>query len=953
MTFGRSGGPAATVRIPRGAKWVVPVVVGLFVLIGLGGAAVGLATDVLWYQSVGFSSVLWTRLGSQAALFAVFGLSVAAVIGANIVVAYRLRPPFRPRSTEQAALEQYRGFVDPYRWWLLAAVLLLIVIAEGSWAATSWRLWLQWRNAVSFGVTDAQFHKDVSFFAFTYPILRVALTAAFVAVGLSAVAAAVVHYLYGALRVSTPGEKTSAAARAHLSVLLGVFLLLKAGAYWVDRWGLAFSPRGVVTGPSYTDVNAVLPSKTILVFVAVICAGLFFANVYLRNWLLPVVATGVMVLSAIVIGGVYPAVVQHFQVRPSEADKEAPYIQRNITATRQAYGLDGVTVTEYAAQPTGSPDTQRAEATQDAQIRLLDPSRLDATFRQLQQQRAFYGFADTLDIDRYPIDGKLTDTVVAAREIDLGGLSSGQDNWINRHLVYTHGFGFVAAPAATVDSDGRPIFIEKDIPPTGSLGEFQPRIYFGEKSPTYSVVGAPAGAKPRELDRPGDTGTGQVNTTYQGNGGVPIGSKLRQALFALKFGEKNLLLSSALNSDSRILYVRNPRTRVKAVAPWLTLDGDPYPVVVDGRILWVLDGYTTTDGYPYSQRSELGQATADTLTQTSAVTRQPNREINYIRNSVKATVDAYDGTVRLYAWDDSDPVLKTWMRAFSGTVLPKSAIPPELAAHFRYPEDLFKVQRALLARYHVTDPQAFYNGTDFWKVPADPTGDTPGDQPPYYLSLRLPGDDKPVFSLTSTFVASNRPNLTGFLAVSSQPGQDYGKLRLLELPRNVTVNGPGQVQNAFEADPTASQSLALLRSGGSQVQLGNLLTLPVSGGFLYVEPVYVRAQSGESFPTVQKILASFGERIAYANTLGEALDGVFGAAAQEQPPSGQPTGPTQPTQVNTALRQALADAQQALKDGQAALAKGDFAAYGEAQKRLADAIRRADEASRQGQPAQQ
>ena len=943
-------------QIPRRARILLPVALGLVVLVLLAGAAANLWVDVLWYRSVGFTGVLTTRLAAQALLFAIFGLSVALVVGVNVAVAHRLRPPFRPLSAEQNALEQYRSVLDPYRRWVLAAVLALIVIAEGSSAAGSWRLWLAWRNQVPFGVKDAQFHRDVSFFTFTYPVLRLALSAAFVAIVLAAIGAAVTYYLYGGLRFATPGEKTTPAARVHLSVLLGIFCLLKATAYWVDRYGLAFSPRGIVTGPSYTDVNAVLPAKTILTVIAVMCAVLFFANVVLRNWVLPAVAFGLLVLSAIVIGGVYPAVVQHFQVKPSEADKEAPYIKRNIQATRQAYALDGVKTTDYQSTSSGTPDELRAAASSDAQIRLLDPAKLSATFKQLQQQRGFYGFADTLDIDRYATGSNPgatpTDSVVAVRELDLTGLSTGQDNWINRHLVYTHGYGFVAAPANTVDEEGRPAFTEKNIPPTGALGKFQPRVYFGESSPAYSVVGAPKGATPRELDRPADTGTGQVNTTYTGKGGVPIGSKWRQALFAWHFREKNLLLSSGMNSKSRILYIRDPRQRVKKVAPWLTLDGDPYPAVVGGRILWIVDGYTTTDGYPYSQRTELGQATADTLTQTSSVTQQANREVNYIRNSVKATVDAYDGTVRLYEWDEptgkADPVRETWEKAFPGTVQPQSAIPADLMAHLRYPEDLFKVQRALLARYHVQDAQAFYNGTDFWRVPDDPTSTAAVDQPAYYVTLKLPGQSQPVFSLTTTFVASKRPNLTGFLSVSSQPGDNYGKLQLLQLPRNVTVNGPGQVQNAFEADPTASQSLALLRNGGSEVQLGNLLSIPIGGSFLYVEPVYVKAQSGESFPTVQKVLASYGENIAYENTLNDALDVVFGAQAPSKPPTTSTGGSTQPpptTTANPQLRQALADAQAALEESKAALARGDFAAYGEAQKKLADAIQRASTAA--------
>lgn len=938
-------------RMPGRPRLVVPTVVAVVLVLILLSVFVSIYTDLLWFRSVGFSEVFTTRLRTQVLLFVVFGLAISLAVAANAVVAYRLRPPFRPMSQEQQSLDRYRMLLEPVRGWALLAGTLLLLVLSGSALSGQWRTWLQWRNGTTFGIKDAQFHRDVSYFAFTYPFQRMLLGTLFTVVVLSLIVSVGVHYLYGGLRLQSPGSRVSPSARAHLSVLLGLFVLLKAVAYWLDRYGLAFSPRGVVTGPSYTDVNAVLPAKTILVFVAVICALLFFANVALRNWTLPAMAFGLMVLSAVVIGGVYPALVQQFKVKPSEADREAPYIERNIAATRQAFGITDTTVATTSDYPGISSETKkvlRQRAATDAQLRLLDPNLLAPTFEQLQQQRAFYGFANSLDIDRYATSGgPLTDTVVAARELDMAGLTPGQDNWINRHLVYTHGFGFVAAPAGKVDTDGKPAFSEKDIPPTGVLGDFEPRIYFGEKSPSYSIVGAPAGGRDRELDRPGDTGTGQVNTTYRGKGGVSIGSTFRRLLYAMQLREKNVLLSSGVNQRSKILYVREPRARVQKVAPWLRLDGDPYPAVVDGRITWILDGYTTTDGFPYAQRTLLGSATADTATTRGAVASQANREVNYIRNSVKATVDAYDGTVTLYEWDQPfgkrDPVLATWMKAFPGTVKPESAMPETLRAHLRYPEDLFKVQRALLAKYHVSDARAFYNGTDFWRVPDDPTVAGSAPQPPYYLSLAVADAPSPVFSLTSVLVANNRPNLTAFVAVSSQPGVDYGRLRVLQLPRNVTVDGPGQVQNTFESDPSVSSTLTLLRGGGSQVELGNLLTVPLGGGLLYVEPVYVKAAGGQAYPTLRRVLVEFGSQIAFAPTLGEALDQVFGAAGAPtgpttKPPTGGPTG-------SAALRQALADAQKALADAQAALKAGDFAAYGDAQKRLADAIERATAAA--------
>jgi uncharacterized membrane protein (UPF0182 family) len=939
-------------RLPRAPRLVGPVIGALVALLLVLGVLTSVYTDLLWFRSVDYSSVFATRLRTQLLLFVLFGLLLAVLVGANMAIAYRLRPPFRPLSLEQQNLERYRVAMEPYLTPLLFISAGVLGVLGGLSAAGRWRTWLLWRNAVPFGQRDAQFHRDISYFAFTYPFQRFLLGFLFFALIVSLLAAAAVHYLFGGLRLQTPGDRVSSAAQAHLSVLMGLFVLLKAVAYYLDRFGLAFSPRGVVTGPSYTDVNAVLPAKTILVFVAVICAGLFFVTLFSNRGLWPAVGLGLMVLLAVLIGGVYPAIIQRFQVAPSEANKEAPYIARNIDATRKAYSLDRVEQRPYAGVATGDLGKLRADQKTLPNIRLLDPNELQQTFQSLQSLKTFYTFADTLDIDRYTIGGRQTDQVVAVRELNPGGLPT--DNWINRHLVYTHGYGFVAAPGTQVDVEGRPKFSALNLPQQGAIEVTQPRIYFGESSPTYSVVGAPSGAPPGELDYPG-SGTDtdeQVRNSYNGKGGVAMGSGFRRLLYAFHFREKNLLLSNGVNSASRILYIRNPRERVQKVAPYLRLDGDPYPAVVDGRILWILDGYTTSDGYPYSQRSSLGELTQDTTVTTSeAVVAQPRDQVNYIRNSVKATVDAYDGTVSLYAWDDKDPVLRTWMRAFPGTLKPKSDISPDLEAHLRYPEDLFKVQRELLTRYHVARPLDFYNGTDFWKVPPDPTRKgTSISQPPYYLTVAVPGSDRASFSLTSPLVAKNRPNLTAFLAVNSDPGADYGKMTLLELPRNVQVNGPGQVANNFESDTDASKELTLFRGGGSKTVEANLLTLPVGNALLYVQPIYVQASGGESYPTLKRVFVAFGDnpKVGFAPTLSGALDQVFGVTGPTTPPPGNGTPPPTGTAGNAALRQAIADANAAFLAGQEALKTGNFAAYGAAQARLKEALARAAAASGSG-----
>jgi uncharacterized membrane protein (UPF0182 family) len=933
VSFTRSPGRRSGGFSGRRRSLLVPILIVLAVLVVLVLGLGGIYTDLLWFRSVGFAKVFSTVLTARITLFLLFGSLVGAIVGLNAVIAYRLRPAFRPMSPEQDGLERYRLVIEPRRWLVFVGVSLVIGVFAGLSAASRWSLWLQWRHGVSFGRKDAQFGRDVSYFVFTYPFQRMVLGYLFTAVVLGLIVAAVVHYVFGALRLQTPGEKVTPAARAHISVLLGIFVLLKAVAYWLDRYGLAFSPRGIVTGPSFTDVNAVLPAKTILAIIALICAGLFIANLWFRGWTLPIVSAGVLVVSAIVIGGVYPALVQQFRVKPNESDREAPYLKRMIESTRFAYGLEqNVASSDYAAKTTADPEQLRADAANTASIRLLDPNVVTPTYDQLQQIRGYYGFANSLDIDRYTIAGKTVDTVIAVRELDLNGLSESQNNWINKHLVFTHGFGVVAAPGNAIDPDGKPLFSERDIPPTGTLGAYEPRIYFGERSPAYSIVG---GNQKTELDRPDEaSGTGQINTTYQGKGGVALSSPLRRLLYAAKFREKNVLLSGRIGSDSKILYIRDPRKRVAKVAPWLKLDGDPYPAIVDGRIQWIVDGFTTTSRFPYSQASQLGDVTQDANTQTGATTAQADARINYIRNSVKATVDAYDGTVTLYAWDPTDPLLRSWMNIFPGTVKPRSAMSAELIAHVRYPEDMFKVQRDRLSKYHVTDPGAFYNGSDFWVIPKDPSGNTAALQPPYYLTLKMPGQDKATFQLTASYVPKKRSNLAAFVAVSSDAA-DYGRIRVLQLPRNTQIDGPETVHNNFQTTPKAKTELQLLNQGTSQVHLGNLLTLPVGGGLLYVQPVYVQAKTLNSYPRMQRVLVEFGETIAYESTLSAALDVVFKGTST---PTINPPPTTTPG--STEISAAVAEVKAAFAAGQAALRAGDLEAYARAQKRLEAAINR-------------
>ncbi|WP_260148778.1 UPF0182 family protein [Streptomyces sp. PanSC9] len=946
----RGGGPTGPrIRAGRPSRRVRTLLVTLGVLAVLGMAFTmfaGFWTDWLWYRSVHYSSVFTTTLSTKIGLFFVFGLLMALAVGVNIWLAHRLRPPLSAMSMEQQSLDRYRMAIAPYKKWLLLAVTALVGLIAGASASSQWRTWLMWVNGVPFHEKDPQFHLDISFYAFDLPWYRFLLGFGFAAAILCLIAAALTHYLYGGLRVTSPGARATAAATGHLSVLLGIFVALKAVAYWLDRYGLAvkssdFKATGNWTGLRYVDANAYLPAKTILFCIAVICALLFFATLWRRTWQLPVIGFGLMVLSAILIGGLYPAIVQKFQVQPNEQAKEAPYVQKNLKATREAYGIDDTKVSEYAGKSATTDKTKlRNDANDAASIRIIDPNVVSPTFQQLQQMKNYYGFPTNLDVDRYPTkDGKEQDTVLGLRELNLDGIP--KNNWINDHFRYTHGYGVVAAKGTEADSNGEPVFTESDLPSRGDLGTYEQRVYYGEKTTTYSIVGGPQ----KEIDYSDDSG--EKTTSYAGRSGVNLDNPLNRAAYALSFNEPQILYSGAIGKGSRILYNRTPKERVEAVAPWLTIDGDAYPAVVKGRIEWIVDAYTTSNGYPYSSRTTLGDTTADSLTATNnsrAVVAQQN-QVNYIRNSVKATVDAYTGEVKLYQWDTQDPVLKTWMKAFPGTVKAKSTISADLMDHLRYPQDLFKVQRELLTRYHVTDAQTFLSGSEVWQVPDDPANDSGSAVPPYYLSMKMPDQTAQAFSLTTTFTPNGRDNLSAFMAVDSDPrASDYGKIRVLKLPTSTTVDGPKQVQSQFNSESAIAETISLLSRGHSKVEYGNLLTVPLDGGLLYVEPVYVRGGSLK-YPLLRKVLVTYGGKTAFEDTLDAALDDVFGVKGTTTTPPDTGTNP--PDTGNPTVKQALADAQKAIDAGKEALQQPDgpdWDAYAKAQKDLEAALKRAQDA---------
>ncbi|NGN68629.1 UPF0182 family protein [Streptomyces sp. A7024] len=942
---GGSGGPSGPrINIGRPSRRMRTLFLTLGVLAVLAILFVmfaGFWTDWLWYRSVKYTSVFTTTLWTKVGLFLVFGLLMAAAVGVNIWLAHRLRPPLSAMSLEQESLDRYRMNIAPYKKWILLGLSLLVGLISGASASGQWRTWLQWVNGQSFGQTDAQFHKDISFYVFDLPWYRFLLGFGFAAIVLSLIAAALVHYLYGGLRISSPGARATSAATGHLSVLLGLFVALKAVAYWLDRYGLAVKSSGLKstdgwTGLKYVDANAYLPAKTILFVIAIICALLFFATLWRRTWQLPLIGLGLMALSAILIGGLYPAIVQKFQVQPNEQAKEAPFIKKNIDATRKAYGIDESKVKDYSGASDKDDQQLRDAVDSTASIRLLDPNIVSPTFQQQQQVRGYYQFPSTLDVDRYKDKtGKERDTVVGLRELNMNGIP--EKGWINNHFRYTHGYGMVAGKGTEVTGTGGPVYREKDLPPEGDLGKYQPRIYYGEKTTQYSIVGGPQD----EVDYSSDAG--EQTYKYTGESGVSLSNGFNRAAYAVAFGEPQIMYSGAIGEGSKVLYNRTPKQRVEAVAPWLTIDGDPYPTIVDGRVKWIVDAYTTTNGYPYASRTTLGESTSDSLTddQRSVVAQQ--NQVNYIRNSVKATVDAYNGTVNLYQWDEKDPVLKTWMKSFPGTVKDKSEIPQALKDHMRYPQDLFKVQRELLTQYHVTNPKQFYSGSEQWQIPEDPTTKDQSSVPPYYLSLKMPDQKAPSFALTTTFTPRERENLGAFMAVDADArSSDYGNIRILKLPSTSPVPGPKQVQSRFNSDTEVADKINILRRGDSEVEYGNLLTVPLEGGLLYIEPVYVRG-AGTNYPLLRKVLVTYGEKTAFEDTLPEALDVAFGVK-ESTPAEEEEEGPKKPVKPNQSLEEALQDADKAFKAGQEALKKQDWDAYGRAQEDLEEALKEAAEA---------
>ncbi|MCK6081014.1 UPF0182 family protein [Microbacterium sp. EYE_382] len=955
-------GPATSTP-PNPVRRTIAITVGVLVVLVIAFFAfASLYTDWQWYRQLGFDGVLVTQWTARVVMFLVGFVAMAAPVFAAIQLAYRLRPVYARLSSQ---LDHYQEVVEPLRRLAMWGIPVFFGFFAGFAASAQWEtVWL-WMNGVSTGQTDPQFGLDTGFYLFQLPFYSAALGFLSAVLLICLLVTAVVAYLYGSVRVGQRELRISKSARIQLAATAGLYLAVQAVSLWLDRYKTLTTQGDRFTGVSYVDDNAVIPGLAILAVAAAIVAALFVVTAIIGRWRFPLIGTALLIVSSLVVGVAYPWAVTQFQVTPNLETYEAPYVEHNLAATKFAYGIDGLEKNEFEAVTTAEKGQLRADADTTASLRIMDPAIIGPTVRQLEQYRSYYQFQNPLDVDRYTIDGETQDAVVSVRELNLDQLGSAQ-SWYNNTLVYTHGYGMVAAKGNARTDDGNPVFLERGIPTAGDLtsgASYEPRIYFGESSPPYSIVGAPEGSSPVELDYPrGEDGAGQTRTTFEGDGGPDVGNPFNRLLYALKFQSTDILFSDGINDESQILYDRNPRDRVQKAAPYLELDSDPYPSVVDGRVVWILDGYTLTNNYPYSTSVSLREAISDT---TNTQPRVALDDINYMRNSVKATVDAYDGSVTLYAWDEEDPLLQAWQKVYPSTLKPISDMSADLMSHVRYPTDLFKVQRAMLGTYHVDDAESFIRRDNAWRTPQDPQNQS-SLQPPYYLTMQMPGQDDPTYSMFSSFIPAaegdaERNVLTGYLAVDANAGDvkgekatGYGKLRMLEVSADVSVPGPGQVQNRFSNDERIAPEVNLLRQGQSEVRNGNLLTVPVGGGLLYVQPIFVQASSGTQLPQLRKIL------VAFEDTLQEALDALFGGdsgatagdegttptpgpSATPTPgatPSPEPSDPPSTPGAGDEFDRLLQQAQQVIQDRDAALQAGDWTTYGELDEQLTNIVSR-------------
>ncbi|MDO8674258.1 MAG: UPF0182 family protein [Dehalococcoidia bacterium] len=859
----------------------------------------GIYTDWAWFDSLGFLSVYRSILITQVYIFLAAAAGFSVVMIANVFLARKLSS----RGELWFVPSQELVIGDKWIALLLIGGSIILGIILGASAAGNWEGILLYQNATLFGATDPLFGKDVSFFVFTLPFYRFLQSWLLVAVVL-VLAGTALTYGFNFNRLTFEFRLTSA-IKGHLSALGAVFFLLLAWSYWLDIYELVYSTRGAVFGAGYTDVFAQWGALQLLEVLAVIGAVMLLVNVFLRGVLLPVVSVGFVIVAGILAGGIWPAYVQQFQVAPSELAKEKPYIENNIKMTRQAYGLADAVEKPFSAEDNLTVDALKRNGETTNNLRLWDYLPLKDTYNQIQTIRLYYDFND-VDIDRYQIDGQLRQVMISARELSPEKLAAEAQTWVNQRLQFTHGYGVAVSPVNEVTPEGLPVMFAKDVPPVGQIKISRPEIYFGEKTNNYVIVNT----SEKEFDYP--KGDENVYTNYTGKDGVLLNSALRKIAFSWTLNDGNIILTNYLTENSRILLRRNIRERLQTIAPSILFDSDPYIVIADGRLVWMIDGYTHTDRYPYSQ---------------------PYRgSLNYIRNSVKATIDAYDGSMKFYVADPSDPIIRTYMAIFPALFSPLEDMPASLRGHLRYPEGLFSVQAEMYRTYHMQDPQVFYNREDLWSIPVSGAA-KPFE--PYYIIMRLPGEAKAEFMLIVPYAPSNKDNMITWLAARSD-GPNYGKLLAYRFPKDKLVYGPNQIEARINQDPTISQQLTLWNQMGSRVIRGNLLIVPIEDSLLYVEPIYLQAETSH-LPELKRVIVASGPRIAMEPTLAESLNKVF--IGFSNPAVITMTTPLSVT-VSGDVAALVRSAQDHYNKANEAQRAGDWAKYGEELNALAADLKR-------------
>jgi uncharacterized protein len=896
-------------RRPRLGLWLL---LALLVL-AAGGQAVPFYTDWLWFKEVGFTQVFTTRLTLGSWLFMGLGAAVFIFLFANLSLAARTAPPDVYWELEDQLGLPGRAILEPLVRRLLLPVVGVIALFAGGRGAAAWDTVLQYWNATPFGRMDPLFDRDLGFYLFVLPTWRLFHGWATALVTGTLVLTAAVYVLQRSLVLTARGPRLAGAARLHLLGLGALFLVLRAIGFWLDRYDLLYSPRGVVFGASYTDVNASLPVLGWLVVLTLACAAACLLQMVWTGWRFLVAGLMVLVLFWVLGLGIYPSLLQRFRVTPNELQAERPYIEHNIRMTREAYRLDRIAEKDFAAEDNLTAAALERNSLTIQNIRLWDHRPLLVTYGKLQEIRTYYKFLD-VDVDRYTVNGQYRQVMLSARELSYKDLPS--RGFINERLTYTHGYGLVAGPVNRISPEGLPEFFLKDIPPTGSgLPKVtRPEIYYGELGNDYVFVRT----RSQELDYP--SGDQNVYARYQGRGGIPATSLLAKVAFALRFGELKVLLSDDFTPESRVMIYRDIGVRLREAAPFLRFDRDPYLVVTEaGRLVWMADAYTTSDRYPYAQ---------------------PVRGFNYIRNSVKATVDAYDGTLAYYVADPGDPLIRTYAKAFPGLLRPLSEMPKDLQAHIRYPEDLLAVQARMFVTYHMQDPQVFYNKEDLWVIPRLSQEGREHEMEPYFTVMRLPGEPKEEFVLLLPFSPSGRDNMIAIMAARAD-APNYGGLIAYTLPKQKLVYGPRNIDARINQDPVISQQISLWNQQGSRVLKGSLLAIPIDQSLIYVMPLYLASEQGGALPELRRVVVVYGNQIAMEPSLELSLQRIFGGQLRPDTPTVRPTTSAAAPlgAVEGAVMDEIQRAWDSWQKAQEALRRGDWAAYGQEQKRLEETLR--------------